>query len=57
MMVKETNQAGPFVKLKVSDAGGKSFSIFVPRGRKNEAGWRVMASLLRESGIRTRLED
>ena len=57
MMVKETNQVGPFARLKVSNARGKSFSIFVPRGSKNEAGWRDMATLLLAFGVRTRLED
>ena len=49
-MEKDSNHAGPFVRLKVADAGGRYFSIFVPRGRSNKGGWRKMATLLSEMG-------
>ena len=37
-MEKDSNHASPFVRLKVADAGGRRFSILVPRGRSNEGG-------------------
>ena len=54
-MAKNTNRAGPFVSLKVFDPKGKKFSLFVPRGRQKE-GWCEMAEILREMGVRTRIE-
>ena len=55
-MEKDSNHAGPFVRLKVVDAGGRHFSIFMPQGKGNEMGWRKTATLLREMGIQTRME-
>ena len=46
-MEKDLNHAGPFVRLKVANVGGRHFSIFVLQGRSNEGGWRKMATLLR----------
>ena len=54
-MEKNTNRASPFVSLKVFDPKGKKFSLFVPRGRQKE-GWCEMAEILREMGLRTRIE-
>ena len=54
-MAKNTNRAGPFVSLKVFDPKGKKFSFFVPRGRQKER-WCEMAEILREMGVRTRIE-
>ena len=30
-MAKGGNHVGPFIRLKVTDASGKNFSIFVPK--------------------------
>ena len=54
-MAKNTNQAGPFVSLKVFDPKGKKFSLFVPRGRQKER-WCEMTEILREMGVRMRIE-
>ena len=55
-MTKDGNHAGPFVSLKVTDAGRKNFSIFVLKGGRNSRGWLEMAELLRELGVQTHLE-
>ena len=38
-MTKDGNHSGPFVSLKVTDAGRKNFSIIVPKGGRNGRGW------------------
>ena len=50
-MAKEENHAGPFVSLKVIGVGDKLFSICVPRGRKEEGGWKEMVVLLRKMRV------
>ena len=50
-MAKDENLSGPFVSLKVTDAGGRKFSIFVLRGRNNERGWREMVDMMRDLGV------
>ena len=55
-MAKDRNHVGPIVSLKVIDAGGKNFSIFVPIGERNGRGWREMTDLLRELGVQPHLE-
>ena len=55
-MTRDGNHVGPFVSLKVIDAGWKNFSIFVPKGGRNGRGWREMTNLLRELGVQPRLE-
>ena len=50
-MAKNGNHVGPIVSLKVTDAGGKNFSIFVLKGGRKGGGWRDMENLLRELGV------
>ena len=50
-MAKDMKHGGPFVCLKVSDASRRNYSIFLPKGRDKEGGWRKMATLLREIGV------
>ena len=57
LMAKDVNLVGPFVSLKVIDAKGRNFSIFVPRGRNYEGGWRETVGLLRELRVQTRMDD
>ena len=54
-MAKDMNRASPFVSLKAFDPRGKKFSLFVSRGRQKE-GWCEMAEILREMGVRMRLD-
>ena len=55
-MAKNGNHTGSFVSLKVTDAGGKNFSIFVPKGGRKDRGWHEMVDLLCELGVQSRLE-
>ena len=55
-MAKNGNHASPFVSLKVTDEGGKNFSIFMPKGGRKRGGCLEMENLLRELGVHTRLE-
>ena len=55
-MAKDGNHAGPFVSLKVTNAGRKNFSIFVPKRGRNSRGWHEMENLLGELGVQSRLE-
>ena len=55
-MIKDVNQAGPYIRLQVTDVGEKKFTIFITKGQRSEEGWRALASSLRELGVRTRLE-
>ena len=55
-MTKDRNHEGPFVCLKVTDTSWRNYSIYLPKGRDKERGWRKMAALLREMGVQTRPE-
>ena len=50
-MTKNGNHASPFVSLKITDAGGKNFSIFVTKGGRTGRGWCEMVDLLCELGV------
>ena len=50
-MEKDINHIGPFIRLKVINADGKSFSIFVPKGRSGENGWSEIVRVLKELGF------
>ena len=52
-MAKNGNHVGPFMGLKVTDAGGKNFSIFMSKGGRKGRGWHEMVDLLCELGVQT----
>ena len=55
-MIKDVNQAGSYIRLQVTDASEKKFTIFILKGQRNEEGWRALASSLRDLGVRMRLK-
>lgn len=51
LMSCSINKEGLFVSLKVVGVGGKTFSIFIPKGFRKGGAWQVMANSLRELGV------
>ena len=47
-MVRETNKAGCFLRLRVVDAEEKRCSICISKGKRERGGWSVMADVVRE---------
>ena len=53
---KDINHSGPYIKLKVTEVGGRSLSIFVPGGKNSDKGQSEMARVQRELGVRPKVE-
>ena len=47
-LVRGFNRAGGFLRLGVVDLERKSFSIFLPRGRRDKRGWTAMVEMIRQ---------
>ncbi|RVX16046.1 hypothetical protein CK203_005479 [Vitis vinifera] len=47
-LVRETNKAGCFLRLRVVDAEEKRCSICISKGKRERGGWSVMADVVRE---------
>ena len=47
-MVRDENKAGLFIRLGVVDKEKRRFNIFIPKGRGERGGWKLMAEMLQK---------